>query len=85
MRRDLEVRVATLAERWAVLTRRLEGVDARLSSRGATEHAEAEQRRAALSGRARLPRGRATDRALTEVDAIHDRLRERRRRQSEGG
>jgi chromosome segregation protein len=85
MRRDLEVRVATLAERWAVLTRRLEGVDARLSSRDATEHAEAEQRRAALSGRARAYR--EVEQRLTvllaEVEAIHDRLRERRRRQSE--
>jgi chromosome segregation protein len=85
MRRDLEVRVATLAERWAVLTRRLEGVDARLSSRDATEHAEAEQRRAALSGRARAYREveQRLTALLSEVEAIHDRLRERRRRQSE--
>ena len=85
MRRDLEVRVATLAERWAVLTRRLEGVDARLSGRDATEHAEAEQRRAALSSRQRAYRElehRLTA-SLSEVDAVHDRLRERRRRQSE--
>jgi chromosome segregation protein len=85
MRRNLEVRVATLAERWAVLTRRLEGVDARLSSRDATEHAEAEQRRAALSRRARAYREveKRLTALLTEVEAIHDRLRERRRRQSE--
>ena len=85
MRRDLEVRVATLAERWAVLTRRLEGVDARLSSRDATEHAEAEQRRAALSGRQRAYREveQRLTALLSEVEAIHDRLRERRRRQSE--
>jgi chromosome segregation protein len=85
MRHDLEVRVATLAERWAVLTRRLEGVDARLSSRDATEHAEAEQRRAALSGRARAYREveQRLTALLTQVEAIHDRLRERRRRQSE--
>jgi chromosome segregation protein len=85
MRRDLEMRVATLAERWAVLTRRLEGVDARLSDRDAAEHAEAEQRRAALSGRQRSYREveeRLTA-LLSEVEAIHDRLRERRRRQSE--
>jgi chromosome segregation protein len=85
MRRDLEMRVATLAERWAVLTRRLEGVDERLSGRDAAEHAEAERRRAALSGRERAyaelePRLTA---CLSEVDALHDRLRERRRRQSE--
>ena len=85
MRRDLEVRVATLAERWAVLTRRLEGVDARLSSRDAAEHAEAEQRRAALSGRQRAYREveQRLTALLSEVEAIHDRLRERRRRQSE--
>jgi chromosome segregation protein len=85
MRRDLEVRVAMVAERWAVLTRRLEGVDARLSSRDATEHAEAEQRRAALSGRARAYREveQRLTALLSEVEAIHDRLRERRRRQSE--
>jgi chromosome segregation protein len=85
MRRDLEVRVATLAERRAVLTRRLEGVDARLSSRDATEHAEAERRRAALSGRASVYREveQRLTALLTEVEAVHDRLRERRRRQSE--
>ena len=85
MRRDLEVRVATLAERWAVLTRRLEGVDARLSSRDAAEHAEAEQRRAALSGRQRAYREveQRLTALLSEVESIHDRLRERRRRQSE--
>jgi chromosome segregation protein len=85
MRRDLEVRVATLAERWAVLTRRLEGVDARLSSRDATEHADAEQRRSALSGRQRAYREveKRLTALLTEVEATHDRLRERRRRQSE--
>ena len=85
MRRDLEVRVATLAERWAVLTRRLEGVDARLSSRDAAEHAEAQQRRSALAGRQHAYREveqRLTS-LLTQVEAIHDRLRERRRRQSE--
>jgi chromosome segregation protein len=85
MRRDIEVRVAGLAERWAVLTRRLEGVDSRLSSRDATAHAEAEQRRASLSGRQRAY-AEVEQRlvaCLTEVDALHDRLRERRRRQSE--
>jgi chromosome segregation protein len=85
MRRDLEVRVAGLAERWAVLTRRLEGVDSRLAGRDATAHAEAEQRRASLSGRQRAyeeVEQRLTA-CLTEVDALHDRLRERRRRQSE--
>jgi chromosome segregation protein len=85
MRRDLEMRVATLAERWAVLTRRLEGVDARLSSRDATEQAAAEGRRAALAARERAYAGverRLTD-SLSALDAVHDRLRERRRRQSE--
>ncbi|HMG25779.1 MAG TPA: AAA family ATPase [Acidimicrobiia bacterium] len=85
MRRDLEMRVATLAERWAVLTRRLEGVDARLSSRDASEQAAAEARRAGLSARERAYaeiEGRLTA-SLAELDAVHDRLRERRRRQSE--
>jgi chromosome segregation protein len=85
MRRDLEMRVATLAERWAVLTRRLEGVDERLSSRDAAEHADAERRRAALSTRERAYADleRRLTACLSEVDALHDRLRERRRRQSE--
>jgi chromosome segregation protein len=85
MRRDLEVRVATLAERWAVLTRRLEGVDARLSSRDATEHAEAEQRRAGLSGRQHAYREveQRLTACLGEIERLHNRLHERRRRQSE--
>jgi chromosome segregation protein len=85
MRRDLEMRVATLAERWAVLTRRLEGVDARLSSRDATEQAAAEARRASLGARERAYAEveRRLTASLAEVDAVHDRLRERRRRQSE--
>ncbi|HKA93574.1 MAG TPA: AAA family ATPase [Acidimicrobiia bacterium] len=85
MRRDLEMRVATLAERWAVLTRRLEGVDARLSSRDADEQAAAEARRASLATRERAYREveRRLSASLEGVDAVHDRLRERRRRQSE--
>ncbi|HYV58760.1 MAG TPA: AAA family ATPase [Acidimicrobiia bacterium] len=85
MRREIEMRVATLAERWAVLTRRLEGVDARLSSRDASEQAAAEARRASLATRERAYAEieRRLTASLTEIDAVHDRLRERRRRQSE--
>ena len=53
--------------------------------RDATEHAEAQQRRSALAGRQHAYREveqRLTS-LLTQVEAIHDRLRERRRRQSE--
>ncbi len=68
-----------------MLTRRLEGVDARLSSRDAGEHAAAEQRRAELSARehAFAEVERRLTASLSAVDAVHDRLRERRRRQSE--
>ncbi len=85
MRRDLEVRAAALEERRAVLTRRLEGVDARLSSRDAAAHAEAERRRGALSGRQRAYTEveRRLNASLIQVDALHDRLSEYRRRQSE--
>jgi chromosome segregation protein len=84
-RRDLEVRAAALEERRSMLSRRLEGVDARLSQRDASAQAEAEQRRAALSGRARAYREveRRLDASLGEIEALHDRFSERRRRQSE--
>ncbi len=85
MRRDLEVRTAALEERSTVLARRLEGVEARLSTRDADAQAEAERRRAALSSRDRayheLERRLGT--SLVEIDALHDRLSERRRLQSE--
>ncbi len=85
MRRDLEVRAAALEERRALLTRRLEGVDARLSSRDAAAHAEAERRRGALSGRQRAYAEveRRLTASLTQVESLHDRLSEYRRRQSE--
>ena len=79
MRRDLEVRAATLAERWAALTRRLEGVDARLSSRDAHDRARRSRATAPLSGRARLPRGRAT------LDRFADRGRRHPRPAARGG
>jgi chromosome segregation protein len=85
MRRDLEVRAAALEERRTVLARRLEGVDARLSTRDATAQAEAERRRAALSARDRAYREveRRLGASFGEIDALHSRLSERRRRQSE--
>jgi chromosome segregation protein len=84
-RRDLEVRAAALEERRTVLSRRLEGVDARLSKRDASAQAEAERRRGALSARDHAYREveRRLDASLGEIEALHDRLSERRRRQSE--
>ncbi len=85
MRRDLEVRAAALEERRTVLARRLEGVEARLSTRDADAQAEAERRRAALSGRDRAYHEveRRLGAGLVEIDALHERLSERRRLQSE--
>jgi chromosome segregation protein len=85
MRRDLEVRAATLEERRAVLARRLAGVDARLSSRDAAAQAEAQRRRSALSGRDRAYREveQRLTACLGEIERLHNRLHERRRRQSE--
>jgi chromosome segregation protein len=84
-RRALEVRAAALEERRAGLARRLDGVDARLSQRDATTQAEAERRRATLSNRDRAYRevARRLDTSLGEIDALHERLSERRRLQSE--
>src|SRR5262249_61601353 len=85
MRRELEMRVAALAERWAVLTRRLEGVDARLSSRDASEQAVAEARRASLAPRGRAYGGveqRLTS-SLAPGDALPHPVREPPPRQSE--
>jgi chromosome segregation protein len=85
MRRDLEVRSAALEERRSILSNRLEGVDARLSTRDATAQAAAERRRASLSGRDRAYREveRRLRASLGGIDALHDRLSERRRVQSE--
>jgi chromosome segregation protein len=85
MRRDLEVRAVALEERRTMLARRLEGVEARLSTRDATAQAEAERRRSALSARDRAYHGleRRLRANLVEIDALHDRLSERRRLQSE--
>jgi chromosome segregation protein len=85
MRRDLEVRSAALQERRSLLANRLEGVEARLSTRDAAAQAEAERRRAALSGRDRAYRHveQRLRASLGEIEALHDRLTERRRVQSE--
>ena len=84
-RRDLEVRSAVLEERRSLLANRLEGVDARLATRDAGAQAEAERRRASLSGRDRAYRDveRRLRGGLGNIEALHDRLSERRRLQSE--
>ncbi|MGQ0802299.1 MAG: chromosome segregation SMC family protein [Actinomycetota bacterium] len=85
LRRDLEVRAATLEERRTLLARRLEGVEGRLADRDPEAHASAERQRSGLLGRAGDYEGivhRLRDH-LAATDALHDRLRARRRRQSE--
>ncbi|MFN8035694.1 MAG: chromosome segregation protein SMC [Acidimicrobiia bacterium] len=84
LRRDVEVRAAGLEERRAVLTRRLREVEERLA-RNPEAQAAAERHRAGLMHKAGALTATATRLAehLTRVDAIHDRLREQRRVQSE--
>jgi chromosome segregation protein len=83
--RASEVRRAAAAERRAVLAARLGEVETRLSARDPEAHAEAERHRLALLERdaafATLARRLADHRHA--VDALHDRLRDRRRRQAE--
>jgi chromosome segregation protein len=85
LRRDLEVQAAAFEERRALLSRRLEAVDSRLAERDPEAQATAERHRAGLLGRATEYEG--LDRRLREhletADALHERLRARRRRQSE--
>ncbi len=85
LRRDLEVRAAAIEERRVVLARRLEEVERRLAARDPEAQATAERRRSGLVERARayeqLSAGIA--RHLAAVDTLHERLGERRRRQSE--
>jgi chromosome segregation protein len=85
LRRDLEVRAGALEERRAVLARRLVAVESRLAARDPEAHAAAERHRAVLLDRAGAYQqlsGRLREH-LTAADALHDRLREQRRRQSE--
>jgi chromosome segregation protein len=85
MRRDLEVRAAALEERRAVAARRLEGIEARLSSRDAAAQADAERRRAGLAARERAYAEveRRLTASLEEIETLHDRLAEYRRRQAD--
>jgi chromosome segregation protein len=85
LRRDLEVRAAAIEERRVVLGRRLEEVERRLAARDPEAQATAERRRSGLVGRARAYEhlSVAITRHLAAVDMLHDRLGERRRRQSE--
>jgi chromosome segregation protein len=85
LRRDLEVRAAALEERRTLLLRRLEAVEGRLADRDPNAQATAERHRSGLLGRAGDYEGigqRLRDH-LAAADALHDRLRARRRRQSE--
>lgn len=85
LRRDLEVRAAAIEERRVVLGRRLEEVERRLAARDPEAQATAERRRSGLVERARAYEqlSVAITRHLGAVDTLHDRLGERRRRQSE--
>jgi chromosome segregation protein len=83
--RAAEVRRAAAEERRAVLAARLAEVESRLETSDPLEHATAERQRMRLLERdaryAALARGLAEHR--NAVDALHDRLRERRRREAE--
>ena len=83
--RAMELRRAGLEERRAVLAARLGQVESRLSARDPEAQASAEHHRLTLLERdatfATLARRLADRRAA--VDALHDRLRERRRRQAD--
>ena len=83
--RASEVRRAAVEERRAVLAARLAEVEARLSARDPETSAIAERHRIALLDReealVNLARRLADHR--TAVDALHDRIRDRRRRQAE--
>jgi chromosome segregation protein len=84
LRRDFEVRGAAIDERRTFLGRRLADVEARLAARP-DEEAAARRRRASLEGRQAVVaelETRLRSRA-GEVDALAERLRQRRREQSE--
>jgi len=84
LRRELEVRAAAVEERHALITRRLAGVEERLA-RDPEAQATAERHRAELMARAAAYDAVAaalTDRRAS-IEQVLDRLRERRRRQSE--
>ena len=85
LRRDLEVRAAAIEERRVVLARRLEEVERRLAARDPEAQATAERRRSGLVERAAAYEhlSGAIARHLAAVDTLHERLGERRRRQSE--
>jgi len=84
LRRDFELRGAAVEERRAVLTARLTEVEARLAARP-DEEARARARRVALEERRRAIAELAERLASRtgEIEALAERLRTRRRRQSE--
>ncbi len=84
LRRDFEVRGAAIEQRRAVLARRLEEVERRLAQRP-DEEAAAQRRRAELIAkhtRVEAIGARLAER-MTVAEALAERLREARRRQSE--
>jgi chromosome segregation protein len=84
LRRDFEVRAAEIEQRRAVLTRRLDEVERRLAQRP-DEEAAANQRRAQLIAKRGSVEalGAALVERMSTADALAERLREQRRRQSE--
>jgi chromosome segregation protein len=85
LRRDVEVRAAALEERRTLLVRRLHAVETRLAERDPETQAAAEHHHAGLLGRG-TEYGRLDERLralLAAADTLHERLRARRRRQSE--
>ena len=84
-RHHLEMRGATLEERHTVLRSRLQAVEARLADRDRDAHAAAERQRSALIARAAGydEMRRRLGEHLEAADDLHDRLRVRRRLQSE--
>ena len=84
LRRDFEVRGAAVEERRNVLTRRLDDIERRLAARP-DEEAAAQRRRAQLTERQTAigALGARLTVRLADADAVAERLRERRRVQSE--
>jgi chromosome segregation protein len=84
LRRDLDVKTAAVEERRALLTARLTEIDGRLAARP-DEEAKARARRSQLDAK-RVAIDEIAERLSTRaytVEALADRLRERRREQSE--
>jgi chromosome segregation protein len=85
LRREVDVRVAALAERRGLLATRLAAVEARLSAQDAAAQAAAERARAELARRAEAYAAVAARLGLHReaMDAVHGRLQDRRRARTE--